>query len=763
MRRIILLILALSLLGASGFAGGPSTIDHIISKHKTDSFHSTTLTRPQEDQSAEAPSEILTGDQKYHSSEVNKYISEVLKADPEPFNLSYRDRELVSYADSFFDKADSANQDARVIQEIAQNMMLSEYGNVSITAKAGRGKSHLIPMINMVFAYGAMPEHVKKILQLDNPILKKFYDEYLGNTQIIYVSSSLVGKDNTAKGEAFAKADERMKQVVAGLYAAAEKDGKSERHLKTFFMFDEVALLTKGTLQSMKVPLDKSGFKDPKNELQRKLDSGTHTIAMTTPGEREEMIRGDTALERRMPAIRWRDMNEEQAMSVLKDFSLELKAKWGVDVDDEALGYLISLNNYIYSQPMAMPASVKRALENLVIWFGFNGSENGKRTRITLLDSQKWFIKQVGLSEKWLPGPNGEPPLYKMSENIEKEYIGDKSDIRSYCRPLEVYGRLGNPGRFPTLFFGGKSGVGKNTVIEAIYNFLYDTTGAHQHYSIGASTGKSFEELFEGTRPSGDSPGKLPLIIQNRENGNAPVGLVLDEGLDAPSKVFDDLKVFAESGIVQPVSKDNNLRFWMHPVAILGQWGQEKFEDLTDEEIAAKRKAMTQKEIDEAFTNPKNAKEGRGVVSQAFLDRAKVNGGVFIVPPTPKSRYIEIVNLHAAKIIVEQKKLNNLDITISDSLKEKVVSQTIQGGENGRGLVSNLYRLTLTAISEGAAQETKGIPSGTPLKNAKLNLTVDENGVVVSSEGENAKKVHLPFQSLFDGGGCDVKLGNLRK
>jgi len=588
--------------------------------------------------------------QDYVNSEVNKYIEEVLTLNPRDFNISLQVENDILHNSRVFE-----NFESEVLVQMMHGFLRESYGNVLEVGEAGSGKTTDLRKLALFFSYGAVPPDVREKLQMDNPMLKQFYGSRIGKTQVIDVSIDLINRDNTLPGKAFASQDERMKQIIKELFSRA-RDDFHKTGLRTLFVFDEVGTYPDLVQQTLKKPLDKTGYKNIADEFESTQDTGISALAITTYSEIQQLIKADTAVQRRYFIIYRKNMSDEKAFSILADKANRLKGKFGeLEVSEDALRYLVKMNEFFNSPPQVAPGSTNNALDDLVNWFIFNRSKNGAIKKVTLLDAQAWFARRIGFSDDWLPGPNGEPPLRNLADQLKEELKGQDRVAEQMARPIEAFVRLGTLP--PIILLMGGTAVGKNTVIRALNKVLFRNPNDNFRYSIGGDSGYSFRELFQGSESRGSNPGAMPLVVDALESGSGLGVLNLDEGADAPSRFYSELKVLVEKRKVEPVGRDRRVRNWFLPIVISGQWGEHLTEGYhTDEEIQKRYLSMTQKELDDALLYPPNADPGYGAVPRAFIQRVKKAGAIIFMPPTPKANYPAIVHDIYVKEFVNEMK-----------------------------------------------------------------------------------------------------------
>jgi hypothetical protein len=740
MKGTILIVLALSLLGASSFANNHDKKEEAQPPAKP------------------VPRTVNDGTKTYVipdylNTEVNKYIKDVLSQDPQEFNISLKhEKDIVDNKKVF------ENFETDVLVKMMHGFLRESYGNVLETGEAGSGKTSDLQKMVLFFSYGSVPEEVRKELQMDNPMLKQFYDSRIGHTQVIDVSIELISQDNTPLKKAFPSQDERMKQVIKALFVKAREDFL-KTGLRTLFVFDEVGTYPELVQQTLKKPLDKTGYKNIASEFELKQDTGVSALALTTYWEARALIRADSAVERRYFIIPRKNITDEKAFLILKDKAERLKGKFdGINVSEEALQYIVAMNEYLNSPPQAMPASTNNGLDELVNWFIFSRSKNGTVKDVSLSDAQAWFMNKLGFSDAWLPGPNGEPPFHDLAARLKAKVKDQDEAMDQIALAMEAWARLDFGGPPPVILLLGGTASGKNTAIRALNEVLFNNPNDNLRFSIGGKSGYTYRQLFQGSEANGSNLGAAPLLLQALESGNGLGVINLDEGADAPSIFYSEVKVIIEKGQMEPIGFDRRVRNLFLPIVISGQWGEHLFAGLkTDAEIRDRIKSLTQDEIDKALLHP-GGPEGYGAVPVAFIQRVKKSGAIILMPPTPKASYQSIVeDIYIKEFVAEMKTKNNLVIAIDPSVTKEVVRQTLAKGEDPRGLEATFIRLVKYGLSESAKK-------GIPLRDANLNISMDDKGVIVSVIGQHETKAHIDFDKILSRLDlCALKMDGLHK
>lgn len=696
-------------------------------------------------------------------TEVERFLIEQLEIkDPSRFSLSDEMRNRLA-------KMPQASR-ARIVELFSQNsakalgaifaaLGRTEYNNVLATGPAGSGKTFLLDQITLLFSEGIYPDSLKPLLGIhgDSSRFQANRDAFLGHTDVVLVNLELLAQDNTKKGQAANKEETRMQRVLGELFDAAKREfnrtdaGGRRIGRRTLFVFDEVATLPKLVQEALKKILDPTGFHDPNDPAASAKDPGYAVLAMTTPDEARQMINGDAAVERRYVRVELAEPAEAEAFRIVRaKTDLEWTPLYGFQVSDEAIRFLIRMRKFLDTPPLAMPGSVLKGMNDLILAQLPNPSADGE---ITLKDAQRFLMEKAGLSEIWFEGPNGEPPFHDFADQVKKLVAGHDEVIEKIAARLKAWARLGFGGDVPVFFLGGVSGSGKDTLIKAINQTLFGHDGRHLIFSLGGKRGHAIDALFEGP-PLGNHVGnKPPLVVEAMKNGKSTGLLVLNEGKDALTEELDRLKVLIERGTIRPQGEDPREIPLRYPIFILGQWGEELFEGKTDDEVREILGGLSQAQIEQAFLAGKNAELGIGGVSRAMLDRAKKTGGVFLFGPVPTALFPKIVRIALGKVVERIKVSNNMDVSVSDAIVDFVAKVAAETGAGPRALEAVLSDFTETAISEAQDQ-------GLPLRDAAVAVDFEPGAphrIVVKSGGREWKlEAHRLLRTKISG--CELKL-----
>lgn len=581
-----------------------------------------------------------------------------------------------------------AEQSAPVLAEIFRSFGRTAYNNAALLGPAGTGKSFLLNQIVSLFSFGHMPEYLKPLLGVGAPNerYKIVREAYLGKTDVVAVDVVLLSQDNTKAGKAFSTEEIRMRTILVGLFEAAKKEFEATGR-RTIFVFDEVATLPELVQATLKKIMDGGGF----------VKSGYSVLAITTPNEFSAMVQDDSAIERRYRKIPLGEMSEGEAFKVVRKLADgEWQHIYGVNLSDDAIRFLVRMRKVLDSPPLAMPANVLKAANDLLLSGG--GSSNFDDV-LGLKEAQEFVMKSVGLTDVWFTGPNGEPPFHDFEARVNALVAGQEEVVKKIGDRLKAWARLGFGGDVPVFFLGGPSGSGKDTLVKAISQVMFGHESSHVMFSIGGAGGFAIESIIEGPPIGNHRDGDKPLLVKALEDRGIRTGIpVFNEAKDAPNDQLEKFKVFVESGEVRPKGKDSRPRPVHFPIFILGQYLEELFEGKTDAEVEKIYSQLTQDQIDEAFM--KGKADGRnGAISQALLNRSKKSGGVFVLKPVPKSQYPKIVEISARKIVSNMKSYSNIDLTMTPALVSFIAEVAKRSGQGTRAMGATLIDFTETAVS----------------------------------------------------------------
>ena len=655
---------------------------------------------------------------------VQQYLTNDLKvAEPDAFDLSLKLKKTLDKISASATDPDAAKREfalkyfspksAHTLGKIFRAFGRTEYANAIGLGLAGVGKTFLLDQITALFSGGYFPDYMKPALGFqpdrdgkDSPF-EMLRSAFIGKTNVVLIDSTLLSQDNTKHGQPWSSEDSRMRSVLAGLFNAAKQEFQ-QNHRRTIFIMDEVATLSPLVQQTLKKILDGTGFHNPNDSFYSQKDFGYHVLALTTPDEYRDMVKGDSAVERRYEKVSLNEPDEEEAFNIVAH---KAEAEWiplyGLAIQPKAIQYLIHMRKLLNNPPLAMPASVLAATNGLFLWK--MDHPTGNPAEIDLKDAQTFLIKKAGLTKLWLEGPNGEPPFHGLANEVKKYVIGQDEVVDKIADRIQAWGRLNFGGEVPIFFLGGPSGSGKDTLVKAFNRVLFGHSGNHLMFSLGGVKGFGINAIIEGPPRGNHSDADQGLLVQALENG-PPNGIIaFNEGNDAPSEELEKFKVFIESGEIRPKGKDSRVRPLYFPVFVLGQWGESYFSTArTDEDYARIYSNLNQERIEQAFLDGKD--DGTtGSVSRAILDRAKRTGGVFMLCPVAQSKFASIVEISLEQLKLSLKTKKNIALSTTPALVEFVMETSRLAGEGPRGLGAALIDFTETAISKAMDE---GLPGG---------------------------------------------------
>ncbi len=652
---------------------------------------------------------------------------------------------------------------AKTIGQIFRALGRTEYSNAIVLGEAGVGKSFLIQQLVALYSLGILPEFLKPEVG-DGKSFQILREAFLGKTDIYLVNLDLLSKDHTKPGQPWATEEVRMRTNITALFNAAKREFKKKDSAgngigrRSIFIIDEAATLPDLVQVTLKKILDQTGFKNPNDPILSTKDSGFNVIALTTPNEYREMVKGDSAVERRYSKVLIQEVSEAEALQIVKNKSVEWSDLYGLKIEDEAIKTIIRMRRLLQSPPLAMPDSVLKATNDLFLWR--DKTHAASTGQISAQDARVYLIESLGLTESWFEGPNGEPPFFDLAEKVKKRLVmHDEPELNhtddSIIFRIQTWGRLGFGRDVPVFFVGGPTASGKDTLFEAINYVLFGNSGKHLMFSLATTEGFGINAIIEGPPLGNHSDGSHPLLVQQLESGRGRGMIAFNEGKDAASEELEKLKVFIEAGEITPRGRDSRVRPLHFPIFVMGQWGEEAFQNedgslKSDEEIKEIVAKMTQAQIEAYFLD--GGKPGKGKVSRALLDRAKSTGGVYIKTPVAKKDLPRIVEMKK-QIIVENLQLgSNIVLKLDANVLELIAKQVEMAGEGPRGL-----KATAVDFTEGALNEA--INQGMPMRDQQVTIKVDEKSkgqflVVTNQEGKKWKVAVSKIRRIKLLGGC---------
>jgi DNA polymerase III delta prime subunit len=645
-----------------------------------------------------------------------------------------------------------SNHSYPTIDKVLRALGRSNYNNAILLGPAGVGKTFTIEQLVALLSFGVAPEELSSLLGLDDvddsPFIKQFVESYVGNVQVYKVNDSLLTYDNTPPQKAFAKADMRMKKILNDIFIAAEEDfQKSGR--RTIFVFEEVATLPELVQSTLKSLLDKTGFKDPSNLLSKGSEIGVSVISNTTPDEYRKMVRGDSAIERRYEPVFLLEPDETEAVRILQKARPAYELRFNLGIPDEILEYLVVMRKFFNNPPQAMPASILNAMNDIYIWASnAKNRPDPNQKEITLDDAYHFMVEKAGLpKEVWIPkaskagqpGLEWLPPLFGLEDKVRKHLVGseivDKNGIIDRMVRRLKTGRSTGFRETPVYFVMGPPGSGKDTIAKAINQEMFGHDGRHLMFSVAGNQGAQFSAIFEGAPRGSSSDSESPLLLQALESGPHHGVIVLNEAKDLPSEEFDRLKTIVETGEIRPKGLDSRMRpLGLNPIFIMGQWGEELFEGKSDDEVRKIYESLTEKQLIDILIAGKE-KGKFGAVPASLVQRALRTGGIFLLPPVPKDRYVEIVRKDLISIKENLLQKSRISLEISSDIEDFIVRLALATGRGTRGLLGLSSDLTETLVSEAGDK-------GFPIRSAKFKLSMSE------AHGEDISQAKLKIEWL---------------
>ncbi len=657
---------------------------------------------------------------------VHRYLVEKLKIEkPELFDMSYNFFELTrSLGDDRMRNAEAlkemaetffAPESAESLRQILEAAMKTDYNNALILAEAGVGKSFLVDQIAGLFSFGILPDYLAK--EIAYPADQKspyanILRQFINNTQVVKINTALLMKHDDKPGEAWSSEEVRMRATLEALFAEARKEfnlaDKSGKRVgrRTFFMFDEFATLPPFVKELLKTILDETGFQNPDVALVKKPDPGFSVLCFTTPAEYRRISAGDSAIDRRFKLIKIAEPNENLAFRIVRAKSTnEWEPLYGVAISDEAIWHLIHSRRFLTTPPLAMPGSILAAVNTLMTWKLTNPGESSNE--ITVKDAQLYLTRAAGLTDLWLEGPNGEPPLSGLEERALQHVVVKDPSLHKIAERWKAFSRLEHNGAIPVFIVMGPTGSGKDTRFEALNMALFGHRGKQFNFSLAGTKGFGIDALISGPPLGNHSDGEQGLLVRALDSGLGNSAVAFNEVADTPSEELEKLKVLVESGEVRPSGMDSRPRPLRYPIFLMGQWGEEIFDGMTDAEKMERYQSLTQDEI-EGFLLKGKGDGTIGAVPPALIERAKKSGGIYFVPPMVVADFPAVIGTWLPGLIEDLNKNNAIEVVVSPQLIKFIANTAASMAHGTRGLSAVTSDFTKGAISRSM---DKGLPT----------------------------------------------------
>jgi hypothetical protein len=609
-------------------------------------------------------------------------------------------------------------QSVDALEKIITNLGRREYPNSMLIGPAGAGKSFLIKQLVTVLSFGVFPDYLEKplgVTESNSQFLTNIRNEYFNKTQIVSIDYDLLSRDNTRAGQAFAKADVRMRSILSDFVIAAKKDF-TESGIRTLFILEEVAHLPELVQTTLKKILDDTGFKaGTTNLLEKGSEAGFSFIGVTTKGEYRKMIGGDSAVQRRYKVVNLVEPTDTQAFAIMRSKRDEWFNTHGLIINDATIAYIISMRPFFNNPPLAMPDSVLSLANDLLAWYA-DPIRRKHGNEITTEEAYDYLINHARLPvETWLPHA-GKPPLSDLAERVKKRVVGHEAEIDQIAQGLKR-GRATGFREFPVFILMGPSGSGKDSILRAFNIEMFGHDGSHLNFNLAGVNGTGLRSILEG----GVTPdGEAPLLVSAMDEGPSSNGIIgFNEVKDLPSAEFSRLKAVIEEGVIRPRGKDLRDRpFGINALFLIGQYGEEMFEGKTEAQIQQIMKNLTQDQLIEILQ--KGSADGKtGAIPYAVIQRAVASGGLIMLRPVAKSGYKDIVEMKLVNIIRNIRVRSEVDLVVEDSLKNEIARLASESDQGTRGLDGIIKRLTETAVSEA-------FDMGLPLRQVEVHLSYDK-------------------------------------
>jgi ATP-dependent Clp protease ATP-binding subunit ClpA len=441
-------------------------------------------------------------------------------------------------------------------------------------------------------------------------------------------------------------------------------------------------------------------------------------LAITTPGESQNVIGGQNAVERRYTTVDLLEPSDAETLKILIKEKDQWERRYDRLIDVDVLKYMVMMRKIYNNPPQAMPASVLKGVERLFVWS--TRPENKKAgddsKMITEEDAYRFIIEDAQLPEIW-KAKGKHPPLYNLAEEVKKRVVGNEKIIESISRSIKS-GRLNGFRDVPAFVLMGPSRSGKDTIVNAFHEVLFgEEKGA---IAFNAAGGKGVGLILDG------SESQAPLLLSRLRSQRHAV-IAINEAKDMQSSALESLKIFIESGMITP-KEGKDLRQYplgINPIFLMGQWGEEQFAGLSEEKIAERYDSLTEADLVRILERGKDVDGGKtGSLPYAMVQRFLERGGIFMLKPVPESQYKDVVRLILNKHILNPKRKTGVNVTIDDSLVEYIANLAIKTKRGVGGLLGITTDFTEIAVSEA-------FDEGLPMKDVNVSIKVDQDDILV--------------------------------
>ena len=623
-------------------------------------------------------------------------------------------------------------------------VQLPNNNNIAMLGEAGVGKSYTTDQLILMYSFGIVPDDIAlEIGFTGNKEAPSDLENYFkGQVQFILVNKSLLSLDNTGRGKAMAKSEIRMASILDDLAQVAKQDFQKTGR-RTVFVFEEFKTLPSLVVDAFLTGADSSGFKSHlESALERGSETGISYFAATTAWEWMGMMANyPGTVRRRFVEHMILEPTEQEAFDLLKNRYLPaLVRQHNKGMDDLTLRYLIAMRKYFNSPPQAMPASVVKSLQEIFLWSRLESS--GVRpdaTQITFDDVFHFLIHKAQLPKDIWLGKPGEAPLQNLSSAISAQLLpdprvtGPEGVVAQISRSIET-AFLNGFREIPFAIIMAPSGAGKDTLVNALNQTLFGHEGRDLQFSLANASERYFAQIFQGL-PDSDEP---PLVVKALEGPHPHAAIFLNEGGDLPSALFNSLKVIAEHGIVTPANKNGTPRpLGLNPIILAGQWGEEWYEGMSDEEATDRYASLTEQDLIDALRkgtrNSAGVFDGKhGAVSDAVIQRAIRTGGIYALPPVPKSQYVNLVNIYLERIR-DGLALNQIGLTVTERLKQLIAEVAIKAKRGSRGLDGVAKDFTERVVRE-TQKRGFAVRGEQVTLDAEFDVERLENAVIVATQ-----------------------------
>jgi MoxR-like ATPase len=681
----------------------------------------------------------------YHSQEtdpaqknlVNLYIRENLHVDNvSKFNLSL----FYAPAKEQFEKVFSPS-DVDALNGILRGVLKESEANVWVTGPSGIGKSYLTKQLIGMFSFGIVPEFLKPVIGFENPFFKAHLNEFLGNTDIIQVNTMLLARNPNLPHEPFDSEPVRILKVMEGLLDAATREyrrvdsGGKRIGRRTIFLMDEFATYSEDFHKMMLTRLELAGFKNQDDPIAQLEETGYNVIAMSTDAGYDSSVGRLPDLQRRFFREKRMEKSKEEIILILENEAKKLADTHnGLTVESSVLEYMIRVSKRLHVPELAMPAGGKKMLQELYNSMN-NKNIDPSNPVITLREAQIYIVERMKLAPVFLPGPNGELPLYDLANQVKKLQVGQDEAVENIADLISSWWNYG--GEIPLLFLPGPTGTGKDTLHSSFSQVMFKNSGRHFMVSIAGVKGYEIESLFKGPPRGNHSDGLMP-VIQERLHRFGPGMPFLNETAEASKFETDKLKSFSDNPAFMAEGPNAMYEELSWPMWFAGQQTEELLAGLFGNDLQERYDSLTQADIENAILH-RPGSNGVGEFSQAFLTRILERGGIFMLRPHKVENFPKISKIKAAAVNQTIKTSRNYDIQETPAFHNAVTTYAVNTGRENTARV--LGALTNKFIKISLLRSSRqGLPPFD--SHVELDATADGSNIIVRHLSPTGEKLN---------------------